>query len=215
MFLIFFLLYDFSTTQSSAIPQASQMNFCELEELINKWNLALEEQEKLFTNQATQVNAWDKLLIENGDKIVSLNDAVEKIKAEQNTLEQELEFISAQHSELEEFITPLQNDLAKISQIDMERSQIYLIAENLDTQLKQMSEDLKEVIEHLNEANKAQDPNDPIVQIGRILNAHMGSLQWIESSVVRIGAKLDETTKIHENLKRDNERSLRYGYYNQ
>lgn len=164
--------------------------------------MALEEQEKLFTNQAIQVNAWDRLLIDNGDKIIALNETVEKVKAEQSTLEKELEFISAQHSELEECITPLQKELSKIPQVDQERSQIYSIAENLDTQLKQMSEDLKEVIEHLNEANKAQDPNDPIVQIGRILNAHMNSLQWIESTTASINTKLEEITKVHDTLKR-------------
>lgn len=41
----------------------------------------------------------------------------------------------------------------------------YQLAENLDTQLKQMAEDLKEVIEHLNESNKAQDVNDPVSTI--------------------------------------------------
>ena len=29
----------------------------------------MEEQEKVFMNQATQVNAWDRLLIGNGEKV--------------------------------------------------------------------------------------------------------------------------------------------------
>lgn len=45
------------------------MNFSQLEDAINKWSLELEEQEKVFINQATQVNAWDKLLIANGEKV--------------------------------------------------------------------------------------------------------------------------------------------------
>lgn len=197
------------TTQSSSVKQSQQINFCKLEELVNKWNQALEEQEKLFTNQATQLNAWDQLLIENGEKLVNLNDAIDKVKADQTAVEQELEFISAQHIELEECILPLQKELAKTPQIDVERSQIYSIAENLDTQLKQMTEDLKAVIEQLNEANKAQDPNDPIVQIGRILNAHLNSMQWIETSTTLIGSKLDDITKAHEIIKRDNEKTMR------
>lgn len=36
------------------------------------------------------------------------------------------------------------------------------MAENLNSQLKQMSEDLKEVIEHLNEANKNQELSNPV-----------------------------------------------------
>lgn len=36
------------------------------------------------------------------------------------------------------------------------------MTENVDTQLKQMSEDLKEIIEHLNETNRTQDTSDPV-----------------------------------------------------
>lgn len=36
------------------------------------------------------------------------------------------------------------------------------MAENLDSQLKQMSEDLKEIIEHLNESNKSQELSNPV-----------------------------------------------------
>jgi nuclear pore complex protein Nup62 len=36
------------------------------------------------------------------------------------------------------------------------------MAENMDTQLKQMSEDMKEIIEHLNETNRTQDTSDPV-----------------------------------------------------
>lgn len=45
------------------------MNYRQLEELINKWTLDLEEQESIFLQQALQVNAWDRLLIENGDSV--------------------------------------------------------------------------------------------------------------------------------------------------
>lgn len=44
-----------STTQSQSAPSQQGINFYSLEENINKWTLELEEQEKLFINQATQV----------------------------------------------------------------------------------------------------------------------------------------------------------------
>ncbi len=50
---------------------------------MNKWSLELEEEETLFINQATQENAWDKVLLTNGKKIVELNQSVEKVKSEQ------------------------------------------------------------------------------------------------------------------------------------
>lgn len=70
------------TTQSASVDSGSQLNYCQLEEYINKWTLELEEEEKLFINQATQVNAWDKILLSNGEKIVELNKSVEKVKAD-------------------------------------------------------------------------------------------------------------------------------------
>ncbi|XP_075167375.1 nucleoporin 62 [Haematobia irritans] len=202
------------TTDSSAVVNASQLSYNQLEEHINKWTLELEEQEKVFTDQATQINAWDKVLISNNQKILDLNDAVQKVKSDQQTLEQELEFIATQHKELEESIVPLQKEFLKIPQVDVERSQTYLMVENLDTQLKQMSEDLKEIIDNLNESNKCQDNSDPIIQIGKILNAHMSSLQWIEQNTANIGNKLEDITKMHETFKRDSERSFRSAYYN-
>ncbi|XP_065367889.1 nuclear pore glycoprotein p62 [Calliphora vicina] len=203
------------TTDSATMPpNASQLSYNQLEEHINKWTLELEDQEKVFTDQATQINAWDKILISNNQKILDLNDAVQKVKSDQQTLEQELEFIATQHKELEESIVPLQKEFMKIPQVDVERSQTYLMVENLDTQLKQMSEDLKEIIDNLNESNKCQDNTDPIIQIGKILNAHMSSLQWIEQSTSSIGNKLEDITKMHETFKRDSERSFRSAYYN-
>lgn len=43
------------------------MTYAQLESLINKWSLELEDQERHFLQQATQVNAWDRTLIENGE----------------------------------------------------------------------------------------------------------------------------------------------------
>lgn len=45
------------------------MTYAQLENLINKWSLELEDQERHFLQQATQVNAWDRMLIENGEKV--------------------------------------------------------------------------------------------------------------------------------------------------
>lgn len=43
------------------------------------------------------------------------------------------------------------------------------MAETLDTQLKQMSEDLREVIENINETSRTQDSSDPVSSYLRVL----------------------------------------------
>ena len=74
------------TTSSASAATAASMNYRQLEEAINKWTLELEEQEKVFLNQATQVNAWDRMLMDNGEKIVKLHESVEKVKLDQQVI---------------------------------------------------------------------------------------------------------------------------------
>lgn len=203
-----------TTTVSSSASgvQPGSINFCQLEESINKWTLELEEQEKVFVNQATQVNAWDKLLIANGEKIVALNQEVERVKLEQQQLEHELDYIVGQQKELQDCLVPLEKELASLSVSDPEREYTYRLAESIDTQLKQMSEDLKEIIEHLNEANRIQDSSDPIVQIGKILNAHMNSLQWLDQRTSLLRQKIQQIDQMHQNFRQENERSFNLAY---
>lgn len=92
-------------------PAGKSTTFSQLEEAINKWNVELEEQERIFLSQATQVNAWDRLLVSNGEKITSLNESVERVKLEQQRLDHELDFIVAQQRELEELLTPLEKSV--------------------------------------------------------------------------------------------------------
>merc|ERR1711881_235236 len=121
----------------------SNMTFRQLEENINKWTLELEDLEQGVINQATQVNAWDQLLIKNADKIIGLNEKVSSVRLDQQRLEHELDFVAGQQSELEEILKPLEASLSHAGHIDTEREKIYSLAENLDGQLSRMGEDLK------------------------------------------------------------------------
>nr|7TBL_k1 Chain k1, NUP62 CCS1 [Homo sapiens]7TBM_k1 Chain k1, NUP62 CCS1 [Homo sapiens] len=82
-----------------------------LENLINKWSLELEDQEKHFLQQATQVNAWDRTLMQNGERITTLHREMEKVKLDQKRLDQELDFILSQQKELEDLLTPLEESV--------------------------------------------------------------------------------------------------------
>ncbi|KAF2899267.1 hypothetical protein ILUMI_06908 [Ignelater luminosus] len=194
-----------TTAIASALPAAGTLSFAQLEDAINKWTVDLEEQGKVFANQAKHLNAWDRLLMTNGEKILSVSNGVERIKQQQQQLDQELDFVLAQQKELEECIIPLEKEYKDVPVSDVDRDQTYKLAENIDAQLKQMSEDLKEIIEHLNESNKVQELSDPVAQIGRILNAHMNSLQWIDRSTSQISSHLDEIAKMHDLNRRNHE----------
>ena len=96
-------------------------------------------------------------------------------------LEHELDFVQSQQSELEEILRPLEEPLAGAPPPDAERERIYSLAETLDAQLQRMSDDLREVIEHINAANRSRDDSEPLVQISKVLNAHMVSHRVIKN----------------------------------
>ncbi|KAF1443959.1 Nuclear pore glycoprotein p62, partial [Pygoscelis papua] len=201
-----------TATTTSAPPV---MTYAQLESLINKWSLELEDQEKHFLHQATQVNAWDRTLIENGEKITSLHREVEKVKLDQKRLDQELDFILSQQKELEDLLTPLEESVKEqsgtiyLQHADEERERTYKLAENIDAQLKRMAQDLKDITEHLNTSRGPADTSDPLQQICKILNAHMDSLQWIDQNSAVLQRKVEEVTKVCESRRKEQERSFR------
>ncbi|XP_067833667.1 nucleoporin 62 like isoform X1 [Heptranchias perlo] len=201
-----------AATTSSAPPV---MSYAQLESLINKWSVELEDQEKQFLHQATQVNAWDRMLIENGEKITALHREAEKVKLDQKRLDQELDFILSQQKELEDLLAPLEESVRDqhgtiyLQHADEEREHTYKLAENIDAQLKRMAQDLKEIIQHLNTTSSSSEISDPLQQICKILNAHMDSLQWIDQSSVLLQKKVEDVSKQFEGRRKEQERNYR------
>ena len=62
-----------ATAQYNVNATNTSVTYKVLEDYINKWMAELDTQEKDFLNQATQLNALDKLMIDNGEKASSLN----------------------------------------------------------------------------------------------------------------------------------------------
>lgn len=204
-----------ATALSTAAAAPPVMSYAQLEGLINKWSLELEDQERHFLQQATQVNAWDRMLVENGEKITSLHKEMEKVKLDQRRLNQELDFILSQQKELEDLLCPLEESVKEQSgtiymqNADEERERTYKLAENVDAQLKRMSQDLKEIIEHLNTSSGPADTTDPLQQICKILNAHMDSLQWIDQNSVLLQRRVEEVSKMCDNQRKEQEKTFR------
>ncbi|XP_075393708.1 nuclear pore glycoprotein p62 [Tenrec ecaudatus] len=202
-------------TAPSGAAASPALTYAQLESLINKWSLELEDQERHFLQQATQVNAWDRTLMENGEKITTLHREVEKVKLDQRRLDQELDFILSQQKELEDLLGPLeeaakeQSGTVYLQHADEEREKTYKLAENIDAQLKRMAQDLKDIIEHLNTAGGPADASDPLQQICKILNAHMDSLQWVDQHSALLQRRVEEASRVCEGRRKEQERGFR------
>ncbi len=109
------------------------------------------------------------------------------------------------------------------------------MAETVDSQLKQMSTDLKMIIEQMNKSNTSADDENPVIklhhcaccisstlpthlpphthtqftQIVRILNAHTDSLGWIDHEAALLRKKVDDVAKVTDYHRREQEHSFR------
>jgi len=191
------------------------MNFRELQDLVNKWTVELGEQEKLYIEQATKINSWDKTVMANGEKIATLDTTVAKVKGEDARLASTLEYLKSQQKDFETFLKPIEDTLPVSITAEPERERLHTLAENVDTELQQVAEDLKEIIRHINETNKSMDKSDPVTQILTILNEHTDALQWVEDSSNAIRKQLDDVSKMHQMFRKDQERSLKMMFQNQ
>merc|ERR1712136_287315 len=204
----------------SVSAPAKQMSYKELEDTVDKWLHDLAEQEKAFLNQATQVNTWDKQLIENGEKVTELNNEVERLKADQQRLDRELDFILSQQEELEELLQPIeaqvksQQVVQHVQHSDVERERTYNLADNIDAQLKRMMEDLREIIERINNSNvnPVQGGDEAMASIGKILNSHMDSLQWVDQSTNQLQKRLEDVSSVMESRKVEQEKTFHLSY---
>ena len=104
----------------------------------------------------------------------------------------------------------------------------YGLATNLNSQLDDLSHSLSSMIETVNALSVPADASanstssspfaaagsvDPIVQIEAILNAHLGSLQWIDNAVKELEVKVKEVEAQQENgSSSDGYSSASYGY---
>ncbi|XP_028750966.1 nucleoporin-62 C-terminal-like protein [Peromyscus leucopus] len=195
------------------------MTYGRLESMVDKLHIHLRDQEKHFLYQANQLNVWNHTLIEKRDEITLLHHEVEKVKLDQRRLEQELDFILAQQKELEHLLTPLeefvkeQNGAFNLLYFDKEYERIYKLAETIDAELKRMTQDLKDIIFHLNSLGSPGDAAERVQQICKILNAHMDSLQWISQNSGIMQKKMKEITKVFEEYRyKEQERNMKFAF---
>jgi len=194
------------------------------EEIINMWSQELEDQTINFRKQALEIFKWDRVLVENSDRIMSLQGNVTQVENSQKKLSDSLDTISRQQEELHQLLTSLELEVDKIyaqrdgemTPVDYERESGYALADNINGELDQMSNTLKEIVTKLNASHKkAADSDNPVYQVVEILNAHLHSLQWLNENSNQVQTKLGRLS--HEfqiqKVQQDQLRKLRSASY--
>jgi len=171
-----------------------------LEEMINEWSSQIDADIFQFTQMAMLVGEWDKKVSSNSKKILDLKQKVDMVESAQSDLNKNLELITAQQAQLSSILSALETSVEKWSLTvdlgpqDAERERGYALADDIDVQLNQMSNKLKEMIDRLN-ANQERENKDgdhPAFQILQILDSHLNSLAWIDNTSAELSTKLQD-----------------------
>lgn len=199
-------------------PPQSRLKNKSLEEIITSWAKDLNEYQKEFQTQASQVARWDVLLVENGEKIQKLYASTFEAERASSEVERQLSAVESQQEELGGWLDRYEREVDDLfsRQVgqgegqglqgpDQDRERTYKLAEKVSDRLEEMGKDLTGIIEAINGAsanlNQTNKEDDPLSQIVRVLNSHLASLQWIDQNASALEAKVAAAVKTSQALR--------------
>ncbi|MCJ1320953.1 FG-nucleoporin nsp1 [Xylographa vitiligo] len=199
-----------TSTSGPRPPAQSRLKNKSMDEIITRWASDLSKYQKEFQRQAMKVSEWDRMLVENSEKIQKLYGST--LEAERATVEVErqLSVVENDQGELEYWLDHYERQVDELiaTQIgqgdttqgpDQERERTYKLAEKLADRLNEMGKDLTSMIENINDASsnlsKNGKPDDALSQIVRVLNGHLSQLQQIDQGAATLQSRVLEAQK--------------------
>ena len=159
------------------IPQLTRLKNQTMDEIITRWASDLLKYQKEFQDQAAKVAAWDRLLVENGDKIQKLYSSTFEAEKNSTEVERQLSQVENQQAELTTWLERYEAEVDELFERqnlqqdnlqgpDQERERTYKLAEKLTDRLGEMGKNIGDMIESINDAsaslNKSSKPDDPV-----------------------------------------------------
>lgn len=149
-----------------------------MDEIITRWAADLSKYTKEFKEQAGKVAAWDRLLVDNGEKIQKLYLSTYEAERASNEVERQLTSVESQQDELAAWLDRYEAEVEdmfarqvgqqgeQLAGPDQERERTYKLAERLTERLDEMGKDLGKMIKEVNDISgtlsKGSKPDDPV-----------------------------------------------------
>jgi nuclear pore complex protein Nup62 len=153
-----------------------------MDEIVTRWASDLLKYQKEFQEQAAKVAAWDRLLVENGDKIQKLYNSTFEAEKASTEVERQLSAVEGQQGEILAWLDRYEAEVDQMFEMqvgsgdnlqgpDQERERTYKLAEKLTERLDEMGKNISSMIEAINDASsnlsksnsKADDPVRSII----------------------------------------------------
>jgi nuclear pore complex protein Nup62 len=197
------------------VSQLPRLKNKSMDDIITRWASDLSKYQKEFKSQASKVADWDRMLVENGEKIQKLYLNTFEAERASHEIERQLLAVESQQAELEAWLDRYESEVEdmfsrqlgqgeQLAGPDQERERAYKLAEKLTQQLEEKGRDLSQMVKEINDisgtlskGNKAEDPVS-CFPLGR----HKAMLtSWLQlSQIVRVlNGHLSQLQWIDEN----------------
>ncbi|KAL8766505.1 MAG: hypothetical protein Q9209_006721 [Squamulea sp. 1 TL-2023] len=201
-----------ASTSGPAPSAQSRLKNKSMDEIITRWASDLARYQKEFQKQAEKVASWDRMLVDNSEKIQKLYGST--LEAERATAEVERQITAVENdqNELESWLDRYEKEVDQMISNqsdsfhgpDLERERTYQLAEKLSSRLDEMGKDLSSMVEEINDAssslNKNSKADDPLSQVVRVLNGHLTQLQQIDQGANALKLKVAAAEKSSRSL---------------
>lgn len=127
---------------------------------------------------------------------------VQRVQVAGDELDNNLDMIHSQQAQLHSMLEAMEAEAENlksdvVTSADLEREKGYKLAEEVNSQLDQMSITLRDLVAKLNASQEtATDKDSPMHQIKKVLNAHLTSLMWIDQNSAALQSKIHELGKL-------------------
>jgi len=181
-----------------------------MDEIITRWATDLSKYQKEFKAQAAKVAEWDRMLVDNGERIQKLYSSTYEAERASNEIERQLASVESQQDELASWLDTYEQQLTELSgkqsvaggaaggdmQVqlhsqagaqsvasgpDQEREKTYKTAERLADRMDEMGKDLTKMIKEINDmSGLLSKGNKPDDPLSQIVRVLNGHLSQLQ-----------------------------------
>lgn len=171
-----------------------------------------------FQRQAVSLAEWDKRILANAERVATLNGRVTEIEQMQRGAEQGVAYVTAQQAELEALLDGIERELPNMVTAlgktplvgaDADRNRTFELAESVQLQLNDVSTQLSQMVDQVNNAAVSVPPpveSSNSVEITQILNNHVDVLAWIEGQITTLQKSALDVQKMSDRAHLEQER---------
>nr|OQO19755.1 hypothetical protein B0A51_11826 [Rachicladosporium sp. CCFEE 5018] len=203
------------STQPSA--PVSRLQAKSLEEILTTWSTSLATHQTRFASLASTVSNWDRALTTNSTAISKLYARCFQAERDVAEVERQLSVVENEQRGLEALLNRCENEVDGLTEqaglssdgsgpgqsVDQERERVYGMAENCSDRLTEMNQSLAAMIEGINSSSAslssatkgskagAEGGDDPLAQIVRTLNRHLGQLGIVDEGAEQLRRRVE------------------------